>query len=193
MNGLEKGQFIVEPSFGISDFIEKINKLSFKDFPVLEVLRVLQDSELPLELLEPYIFFSDTRYTRNLIHKTDSFEILLLCWRPGQYSAIHGHEDQKCWMRVEKGELEFTQYQEEPRGESTLLKKISTEIGKEGFVDGPALVHKVANISQSQAISLHVYSKPFEQCDIYDLDMNEKKRLMLSYHSIHGKLVVAEK
>jgi cysteine dioxygenase len=148
---------------------------------------------LSAETLEPYIFFSDIRYTRNLIFKDPEFEVVLLCWKPGQYSAIHGHENQKCWMRVEKGELEFCEYQEEPAGIGTILKPISTEIGKKGFVDGPAVIHKVANISHYDAISLHLYAKPFDACDIYDLSMNEKKRLSLGYNSIHGKIVATEK
>lgn len=190
---MNKGEGLVEPSVGMSEFVEKLNKFSYKNFPEDEIYKMLQNNPFPIELLEPYIFYSDIRYTRNLIHKAPDFELILMCWNAGQYSAIHGHEGQKCWMRVEKGALEFTDYQEEPGSSSKMLKKINVKTGKFGFIDGPALIHKVANTSGNQAISLHIYASPFDQCDIYDLDLNQKKKLPLGYHSIHGKLVAQEK
>lgn len=189
---LKKGQYLVEPSVGISEFIEKFNKLSFKNFPEDEVFKVFKDNPLPIELLEPYIFHSDARYTRNLIHKSNDFELVLMCWNAGQYSAIHGHEGQKCWLRVEKGALEFADYQEEPGTESKILKRLNVKTGKWGYIDGPAVIHKVANLTGNDALSLHLYAFPIDQCDIYDLDLNQKKKMPLSYHSIHGKLVALE-
>lgn len=187
---LKKGQYLVEPSIALSDFIEKLNKFSYRDFPVDEVLSLLQKHHLSVDLLEPYIFFSDARYTRNLIHKTSDFELLLLCWKTGQHSPIHGHEGEKCFMRVEVGQLQFTDYQEEPPRATSLVKKVKTEIGKEGYIDGPAGIHQVSNVSGHDTISLHLYAKPFDQCDIFDLQTNQKIKVPLGYHSIHGKLLV---
>lgn len=184
-----KGQYFVEPSIALSEFIEKINKLSYQDFPVDEMMNLLRKNPLSVDLLEPYIFYSDARYTRNLIHKTSDFEVLLLCWQPGQHSPVHGHESEKCFMRVEVGNLQFTNYQEEPSGSKTLVKKLASNIGQVGYVDGPADIHAVANTSKHNALSLHVYARPFENCDIYLLDTNQKARVTLHYHSIHGKLI----
>lgn len=190
-SGVKKGDFVVEPGLAISELVEKINKLSFESFPVDKVFQVLSKAEVVPEVLEPYTFFSDARYTRNLIHKSSDFELLLLCWRSGQHSPPHGHEGQKCWMRVEKGQLEFTNYQEDPSN-PLLLKQMDAKIGKLGFVDGPAVIHKVANNSNQEAVSLHLYAKPFEQCDIYDMDKHERFKAPLNYHSVHGKLVGPE-
>jgi hypothetical protein len=38
------------------------------------------------------------------------------------------------------------------------------------------------------AVSLHLYSHPYDECDIYDLEKNEKRRVRLRYDSIDGKL-----
>ena len=189
---MKKGQFVVEPSIAISEFIEKINKLSYQNFPVDEVLKVLQKNPFSLALLEPYIFYSNARYTRNLIYKSSEFELLVLCWKSGQHSAIHGHEGGKCWMRVEHGSLQFTNFQEEPAASKAILRKLTTIDGKEGFIDGPAGIHQVSNVSQQNVVSLHLYARPFEVCDIYDLNTNQKTRMSLGYQSIHGKLVALE-
>lgn len=187
---LKKGDFVVEPSFEISEFVEKLNKLSYKQFPVDEVLQVLIKHELSQEVLEPYIFFSHARYTRNLIYKAPEFELLVLCWKQGQQSLPHGHENQKCWMRIEQGELEFINFQEEP-SDSRLLRKMESKIGKKGFVDGPAIIHQVSNVSEQDAISLHLYARPFSECDVYELKTSQKFKSSLGYHSIQGKLVIS--
>ncbi|MBX9831002.1 cysteine dioxygenase family protein [Candidatus Babeliales bacterium] len=190
--GGNKGQYLIEPSFEISEFIEKINKLSYENFPIDQVLRLLQKEAPTLAMLEPYIFFSNARYTRNLIHKAPDFDLLLLCWGPGQHSPVHGHEGQKCWMKVLDGRLEFTDYQEEPPHERRLLSPLTVNIGEAGYVDGPAGIHAVGNAFDIPAISLHLYALPFEQCDVYNLDLNEKHKVSLTYHTIHGKIVAPE-
>ena len=39
-----------------------------------------------------------------------------------------------------------------------------------GYLDGPADLHSVKNTSEDFATSLHIYAKPYDACDIYDLD-----------------------
>lgn len=190
---LVKGEYIVEPTYAISDFVERLNKLSYQNFPIEDVLHLLKKNDLSYRDFEPYIFFSDARYTRNLIHKDPNFEILVLCWRPKQFSPIHGHEGQKCWMKVMSGTLEFTDYQEVPKNDDKLIKKVAVNVGKAGYVDGPARIHKVENISDKEdAVSLHIYAMPFDQCELYEADLPEKRRVPLNYHSIHGQLVAPE-
>ena len=48
-------------------------------------------SVAPAEL-EPYLLFLASHYTRNLVHKTAAFEILVLCCDVGQRAPVHGHE-----------------------------------------------------------------------------------------------------
>ena len=189
---MKKGQNVVEPSIAVSEFIEKINKLSFHDFPVSEVFKVLQKNPLPLALLEPYIFYSNARYTRNLIYKSPEFALMVMCWQPGQHSAVHGYEGEKCWARVEQGTLQVTDFQEEPKTSTTMLRPLATRVVKEGLIEDPFGIHQVKNVSTHNAISLHLYIRPFNACDIYDLNTNQKTHIALGYHSIHGKLVAFE-
>jgi len=192
---IQKGQNTIEQSICVSEFIEKINKLSYKDFPVEEIIKVLQTHPISIECLEPYTFYSDARYTRNLIYKSQNqdFEIMLMCWNSKQHSAIHGHEGHKSWLKIIHGTLEITNYQEEPKTSSSLLKKINVQTGKRGLVDVLSTIHSVINNSNQVALSIHIYAPPLTQCNIYDLGTNEVKKLTFGYHSIHGKLVALEK
>jgi hypothetical protein len=66
------------------------------------------------------------------------------------------------------------------------VKKMS---GSTGFVDGPAIVHSVENLTPEPAISLHLYARPFSQCDIFDKEHQIKHKTSLRYDSVGGKLL----
>ena len=60
--------------------------------------------------------------------------------------------------------------------------------GETGHLDGPAEIHSVENVYSDDAVSLHVYAKPFSKCDIYCLDSGTVERVELVYDSIDKKL-----
>lgn len=169
----------------LKKLIEMLQLYAQDNFPSDKVTQLLHAITLTAADLAPFTFYSNVRYTRNQIYKEQSFELILMCWQPRQKSSIHGHEGQKCWMKVIDGQLNFTDY---------ALQKNSLEItheitGEAGFVDGPAYIHAVANNSTQEALSLHLYARPFNQCDIYDPQCNDTKKIHLAYHSIKGVLV----
>ena len=49
-------------------------------------------------------------------------------------------------------------------------------------------IHSVENVSDSKAVSLHVYAKPYDSCEVYDLDVNKIKRSYLTYYSKYGQI-----
>ena len=69
-----------------------------------------KDDPVEAESLSPYLFFSPTTYTRNLVFKNELFEVLALCWEVGQVSRIHDHHDQQYWMAVTTGRLKNQNY-----------------------------------------------------------------------------------
>ncbi|GIL43356.1 hypothetical protein Vafri_1131 [Volvox africanus] len=58
-----------------------------------------------------YAAWNEHSYLRHLLWATEEFEILLLCWVPGQTSRVHTHADSHCWFTVLAGEVRETQYQ----------------------------------------------------------------------------------
>ena len=192
MSEEKKGLYVAEPGIAVSEFVQKINKLSFQNFPSDDVMNLLKKDSLAFEFWDPYLFFSDVRYTRNLIHKTPEFELILKCWKPGQKSPIAGLKGSGTWFRIEKGALQITHYQEDPAAEAGLLKKIDATYLKQEAVEFPAGIYQLENVSSNDAVSLHICVPPCAACDIYDLDANEKRNVSINYHSIHGKLVAPE-
>jgi len=173
----------------LEHFIEELHGFAARGFPVREVRQYLKGNLLPLNELQPYVFVAVEQYTRNLIYKSSEFELMVVVWSAGQAAPIHGHEGEKCWARVESGELLFTNYREHSAGDSFRLETISQQFGGPGYLDGPADIHKVENTSTQPAITLHLYSRPFEACDIYGIENHRKLRKRLGYFSKFGQRV----
>jgi hypothetical protein len=64
-----------------------------------------------------------------------------------------------------------------------------------GIVDPNEPVHQVLNLAEyaERAVSIHVYSKPFDSCEVYYLDKGTYLDVPLHYTSEYGKLNPEEK
>ncbi|RMG11646.1 MAG: hypothetical protein D6731_15245 [Planctomycetota bacterium] len=142
-----------------------------------------------------YAFFRPDRYTRNLVFKNDLFEVLLLCWDRGTQSAIHNHRDQECWMVMVSGCLEVVNYRAEERdpsrGHCRLSPSSTFRITRKRPVgiDQDEPIHAVFNCSDrgERAMSVHVYSRPFDTCEIYDFVAQTYRDVRLHYDSVYGE------
>ena len=68
------------------------------------------------------------------------------------------------------------------------LKKKEEIMANAGYLDGPADIHSVENNSKEKAISLHVYAKPYDKCNIFYPEQNSIKRAKLKYYSKFGEV-----
>ena len=171
----------------MDDLINQLKKFSTEDFPITSVSDYLNDYSLSNDILSQYAHFKDQKYCRNLVYKENDFEIIIVCWKAGQVAPIHGHEGEKCWARIQKGSLQVCNYKE-ISSDPMNLDLVDRVLAKKGYLDGPADIHSVENISNDIAVSLHVYASPFDSCDIYDMETGVKNRIQLQYHSMFGKL-----
>ena len=171
----------------LNTVINKLKEFSKEDFPVPEVSSYLLNLNIDQEELKKYLLRADDHYTRNLIHRDRDFEIMIICWPPNTSAPIHGHEGEKCWARLQDGNHQICNY-EEVSSSPLKLNMIQELSCAPGFLDGPADIHSVENITGEFATSLHVYAKPYDACDIYDIEKGTVDRIKLSYHSIDGIL-----
>lgn len=161
----------------IKEFAKKLSAIPEVDFTLENVLSFLRAHPVDRASLSPYLYFSPEHYTRNLIHKTPLFELIAICWDKGQKSVIHNHRDQKCWMAIPYGRLmvhNFTLIKKDAsRSFCELKSSTQFELNPEspGEVDPEEPIHQVLNLPSynCRAVSLHVYSKPFDTCEVYDL------------------------
>ena len=182
----------------VDDFVVRLQQLPDSSFDrTALILRFLQENPVDPATLARYLFWDPQHYTRNLIHKTPLYELIGICWEIGQISSIHNHRDQNCWMAVPIGRLMVQNYrvleQDLKKGTCRLEKTDVVEMNRERpcAVDPAAPVHKVYNSRefQERAVSLHVYSRPFDSCDVYSEEQHTCGTVGLSYTSMYGKRV----
>lgn len=172
-------------------FVETLKSMAADTFNQADVQAYLEQTRISAETLRPYLHYNPGHYTRNLVHKSAAFEILVICWGIGQQAPIHGHEGELCWARVERGKLRFTNYQLVSESPLRLQLLNAAVDGVAGHLDGPADLHAVENCAAfgGNAASLHVYSRPYSECDVYDPIRGEKQRVRMAYDTVYGKLV----
>ncbi len=173
----------------VKSFVDRLETMAAAGFDTNEVHAYLTDTLIEPSSLDTYVRFNSARYCRNLVHKSEKFEILVVCWKVSQGAPVHGHEGERCWARVERGRLRFVNYREVSE-KPLVVEQLGEPVdGGRGHLDGPADIHTVENPDDSgeDAASLHVYSFPFDECDIYDLTLGEKKRVRMEYDTMFGK------
>ena len=185
----------------IGDWVKRLATIPEREFTLERVAGFVRGHQIEPDSLQPYLYFSKGTYTRNLIFKNAYFETMAICWEVGQASRIHNHRDQNCWMAVPIGRLRVQNYRVESRdpssGSCQLAPTIACEMNpaNPGIVDPNEPVHEVLNLAEyaQRAVSIHVYSKPFDSCEVYYLDQGTYLDVPLHYTSEYGKLNVEEK
>ncbi len=130
-----------------------------------------------------------TCYTRNLIEINDEFELLLLCWGDGQKSPIHNHEGQDCWMAILEGPMEEAHFAF-PAGNGPLEAGPvrAFQRGDVAFIRDEIGLHQVRTVGLRPAASLHLYAKPYAECNCYCEETGRVTRVALGYRSVRGVL-----
>ncbi len=192
------GQKVVAAqTVSIQEFVAGLRQFPEEAFNETRTLQgyLLQHPVNPASLT-PYLFWDRQHYTRNLIDATPLYDLIAICWEAGHYSSIHNHRDQNCWMAVPIGRLLVQNYrvlfQDLKAGKCDLQPTDIVEMNASNplAVNPAEPVHKVYNPREfgERAVSLHVYSRPFDCCDVYSEEQHTCGEIKLSYTSQHGEL-----
>ena len=185
----------------IDEWVKQLCTIPEKEFTIPRVFDFTARKAIDPETLAPYLFYAKSHYTRNLIHKCELFEVLAICWDIGQVSRIHNHRDQNCWMSAPIGRLKIQNFRVDEKDASCgTCKIVPTEIYEmDGahpvHVNPLEPVHQVLNLPEfnQRAVSIHVYSKPFDSCEVYQRERGTYGDVPLHYTSEYGKLHPDEK
>lgn len=180
----------------VEGIVETLRGVPPARFQPGEICTRLSGVFLDARTLAPYLHFAPRRYTRNLIYRDEIFELLALCWEPHTESPIHNHSGQLCWLSIQRGALRLENFTSldgpGPGANIRLVPRSGVERAPEGVVDlqqGDDGIHRVSNPFDERAVSLHVYSRPYDTCLAYDPAARTSREIRLHYHSVGGKLV----
>ena len=180
----------------IQTFIDGLRHLPQSDFgPIEPVRRLLQDMPVSAESLAPYLTWDRQHYTRNLIDQTPIYELMAICWEVGQASSVHNHRDQNCWMATPIGRLHVENFHlvhQDLQGGRCQLERADTvemNVSHPCAVDPADPVHRVLNPREfnQRAVSLHVYSRPFDTCVVYSPEQGTCGEIRLHFNTEFGK------
>ncbi|HXW77543.1 MAG TPA: cysteine dioxygenase family protein [Candidatus Eremiobacteraceae bacterium] len=133
------------------------------------VASVLAKFQPDWAVLAPHVKFSPYQYTRNRLFLQDErLEMLLLCWLPGQRTAVHDHGMSWGVSVPLVGWLSETSYLH--RGVGQPLERAQSRMLTPGNVgvETQDTIHQVENQSATPVISLHVYAPPLVRYSAYD-------------------------
>jgi len=181
----------------IDNLVSGLRAIPDEEFVCDVVYNYLSENPVEVDSVEKYLHWSPTSYTRNLIYKDERFEMLAICWEAGQQSTIHNHAEQKCWMTVPIGRLKGQNFgvvdMDESRNYCKLVETDSFELADclSAKVELEEPIHQILNLPEysERAVSVHIYSKPFDKCISYCRDTDTFKEVELCYTTIAGKLV----
>lgn len=146
------------PNRGLSCFAE-----SLKHARVLsqsEIRRLLSDLMIdPSDSdVQAVLQYDPQNYTRNFVLSTETVQVLVLRWAPGQASKIHDHGQSNCGLRVLSGRATETVYQGTLNdcvpSEQTPLEPGAIRVNPGTYI------HRIENDNAEPLITLHVYSPP---------------------------------
>ncbi|MGB0879139.1 MAG: methyltransferase domain-containing protein [Polaribacter sp.] len=149
------------------------------------IVRIIKNANVQAEDLKNWEDFDHPRadsYGRKLIYQGDNFELMVMSWRPGDFSAIHDHGQTK-WGAVQIfGPAEHATFRLEDDHLSTLARwKVAP---KKVLGVSNSLIHQMGNPTSDQFfVSLHVYGTNHEtenitgDARIFDLEHGNIQRV----------------
>jgi predicted metal-dependent enzyme (double-stranded beta helix superfamily) len=188
----------IQKQLPIQNFAAELRKFPEPAFiETRELLDFLTATQVDPDTLAPYLCWDRQHYTRNLIDKTPLYELIAICWEVGQVSSVHNHRDQNCWMAVPIGRLQVENFhlvsQNVDAGTCVLEPSDTIEMkpGQPCAVDPLDPVHRVLNPREfnERAVSLHVYSRPFDTCIVYSPEQGTCGEIKLHYTTEFGKAI----
>jgi len=180
----------------IHTFVAGLRRFPGDSFgPTEPIRRFLQETPVDSDSLAPFLTWDRQHYTRNLIDRTPLYELMAICWEVGQASSVHNHRDQNCWMAVPLGRLQVENFHlvhqdlQDGRCKLEPTDIVEMNLSQPCAVDPADPVHRVVNPRSfnQRAISLHIYSRPFDTCVVYSPEQGTCGEIQLHFNTEYGK------
>lgn len=140
----------------LKGLIDSLEDLS--EFTLEGVYEVVSKSTVGFKDLETWIDYNypvSDSYGRKMVYNGGFFEVMVMCWKPGDYSAIHDHGEAEFGVVKVFGDAEHAAFEIVNQKLITLGRTI-IEAGTILEVT-PALIHQMGDPGDRNSFSLHIY------------------------------------
>ena len=169
----------------IEQLIENLDQHASDEFT-----KIIKSIDIPLSSFESYCSWKKDAYSRNCVHRTDAYEIILICWDADSETAVHDHGGQDCWVFQIDGTIEEKRFEKNETEALREVHKSQITAGGLTYMNDQMGYHSIKNISNSRAMTLHIYNSPIDACNVYNKEEAEFAKLEMLYDTVKG--VVAE-
>ena len=170
------------------DNITSLNKLIevLKQSDAENYVSIAKNMNIPSSDFKKFAHWKDDSYARNCIIKTPEFELILICWKKGDCTPIHGHNEQKCWVYLVEGEMTELRYKSDEECNLTECNKLQMKAGDLTYMHDSMGFHLLQNCEEKKAMTLHLYMKPVDTCMVFNDSNKCFDDRILNFHTIDG-------
>ena len=127
----------------------------------------LSDLSIDVGELRSKIASNQNEYCRNILARTDAYELIAILWTPGQDTPIHDHRGSDCAFVILDGLSTETIYELDQSGRALPVSRRIYQPGEVCAADEPD-IHRISNDTDSELLNLHVYTPPLGGFRMYD-------------------------
>lgn len=181
---MDKNQTILEDIISLDQLKLEIEKTDDNN-----VLDLVERIEIPLSEYAPFAHWSKKSYTRNCIAASEDYELILLCWEPGQKTAIHCHGGEECAVLLLDGEMHEKRFRQLKDGQLEIYSSVTIPENGPTYMTDDLGFHSLENIGNTRSMSLHLYMKPIKSCKVFNDKLGKFETKQLKYTHVAKDLV----
>jgi cysteine dioxygenase len=129
---------------------------------------ILQRYSVPSRDLDPYCRWDPRHYTRNCVVRNEAFELLVVCYEPGQHTSIHDYDSELAWVHPVMGEVIEERFVRRESGLLQLVQETRLRPGMLGAWTRESSIHRFSNPGPGRAVTLNLYAPPMRKWRVYD-------------------------
>jgi len=174
------------------DTITSLNRLTevLQQSNAEDYVKIAKNMSIPVSDFTQYAYWKEDGYARNCIIKTAAFELILICWKEGDSTPIHGHNNQKCWVYLVDGNMTEIRYQKDDQENLTECNKMQISAGNLTYMHDNMGYHLLKNALEKKAMTLHLYMKPVESCEVFNPNKNCFETKELCFDTVDGEKAI---
>ena len=132
-----------------------------------EYAAIMAGLRLPEAQVAPYCHWNSKHSTRTCVARTDEFELLVICFEPGQGTSIHDYNSQTAWIHPIRGAILEERFEQ---ALDKLVRRTATMLTPGSFcsMHNEQSIHRFTNTGSERTITLNLYSRPLRKWRVYD-------------------------
>ncbi len=151
---------------GLSGLVEWLDSIGRR--PGLDELDMhLRSTEVNLAALKRCIGYADDGYQRNVVKNSEFYELVAICWTPGQETPIHDHVGSDCAFLIASGVSTETIHSLDAQGLAVPTMVRTYQRGEVCAADEPD-IHQISNDAERELINIHIYTPPLYAFNVYE-------------------------